>query len=140
MKKNNINYFVLVTSILTIGVTAIPCFAQETRLRIISPASNLVVRPGQTVTIAVSADPSVQKLVLIGQDPIGMARLASGGAAGMMAQGQGEGHPMQFLLTIPTPIRPGTYHVTAVGRTSGGMVESDALAFDVERPDAPIRI
>src|SRR5262249_53171908 len=65
---------------------------------------------------------------------------ASGSAAGMVALGQGEARPLQFLLTIPTAIQPGTYRVTAVGRTSGGTVESNALALDVERSDEPTRI
>jgi hypothetical protein len=117
-----------------------PCFGQEGLLRILSPASTFMVRPGQTVTIKVSADPAVQKLVLIGQQPIGMAKLASNGGAGMVAHGQGEGRPLQFLLTIPTSIQPGTYRVTAVGRTPDGVVESNALALDVERPDEPTHI
>jgi hypothetical protein len=122
------------------GLITVPSFAQQELLHILSPASGLVVRPGQTVTIAVSADSAVQKLVLIGQHPLGMARLASDGTAGMVAQGQAQAHPLQFLLTIPSAIQPGTYRVSAVGNTSGGTVQSKALILDVERPDQPTRI
>ena len=140
MKRNKLNCFVVATLALSTGLIVARSFAQESLVRILSPASGLVVKPGQTVTAAVSADPAVQKLVLVGQHPLGMARLASDGAAGIVASGQGEGHPQQFLLTIPTTIQPGTYRVTAVGRTPDGVVESNALVLDVERPDQPTRI
>jgi len=135
MKRNQ---FVLATLVLTTAFMTVPSFAQESMLRILSPASGVVVRPGQTVTITVSADAAVEKLVLTGQHPLGMAQLASGGAAGRVAQSQE--HPLQFLLTIPTAIQPGIYRVTAVGRTADGTVESNALALDVERPDQPSRV
>jgi len=135
MKRNQ---SVLATLVLTTAFMTVPSFAQESMLHILSPASGVVVRPGQTVTITVSADAAVEKLVLTGQHPLGMAQLASGGAAGRVAQSQE--HPLQFLLTIPTAIQPGIYRVTAVGRTADGTVESNALALDVERPDQPSRV
>lgn len=139
MKRNKFNYFVAATLVLIIGLTA-SSPAQQSLLRIVSPASSFVVRPGQTVTVTVSADSAVQKLVLMGQHPLGMARLAADGKAESVAKGQGEEHPLQFLLTIPTNIKPGIYRVTALGRTSAGSVESNALALDIERPDQPTRI
>jgi hypothetical protein len=140
MKRNKFDWFVAATLVLATGLITVPGSAQQSLLRIVSPASGLVVRPGQTVTITVSADFAVQKLVLMGQHPLGMARLAFGGTSGIVAQGQGEGHPLEFLLTIPNAIQPGTYRVTAVGRASGSAVESKGLALDVERPDEPTRI
>jgi len=140
MKRNKFDLFMAATLVLITGLITVPSFAQRDLLRILSPPSGLVVRPGQTVTITVSADSAVQKLVLVGKHPLGLARLAFNGAAGIVAEGQGEGRPLQFLLTIPTAIQPGTYRVTAVGRTSGGTVESKALALDVERADEPIRL
>jgi hypothetical protein len=137
MKRNKFNGIVLATLASTVMLIVAQSFAQESLVRILSPTSGLVVRPGQTVTATVSANRGVQKLLLMGQHPLGMARLASDGAAGIVASGQGEGHPLQFLLTIPTLIQPGTYRVTAVGRTPDGVVESNALALDVERPDEP---
>jgi len=139
MKRKKLDWLVA-TLVLITGLMAAPGFAQESLLHILSPASSLVVRPGQTVTITVAADAAVQKLVVTGQNPLGMARLSADGAAGIVAQGQGEGRPLLFLLAIPTAIRPGTYRVTAVGRISGDTVESKALALDVERPDEPTRI
>lgn len=138
MKRNKLDCFVMALAL--IGLITVASSAQETSLRILSPASGVVARPGQAVTITVSASSAVEKLVLIGQHPLGMARPAFNGTAGMVAQGQGEGHPLQFLLTIPNTIQPGTYRVTALGRTSDGVVESNALVLDVERSDQPTRI
>jgi len=140
MKINKLDCFVAAAVLLITGLTADPSSAQQNLVRFISPASTLTVRPGQTVAITLSADTAVQKLVLTGQQPLGMARLVSDGAAGIVAHGQGEEHPLQFLLTIPTAIQPGSYHVTAVGKTSTGIVVSKALDLDVERPDDPARI
>ena len=140
MKRNRFDCFGAAALVLITGLVTVTSSAQQSLPRIVSPASSLVVRPGQTVTVTVSADSAVQKLVLMGQHPLGMARLAAGGEAGSVAKGQGEEHPLQFLLTIPTNIKPGIYRVTALGRTSAGSVESNALALDVERPDQPTRI
>ena len=139
MKRKRFDCFVagtlvLITSLITASS------AQESLLRILSPASGLVTRPGQAVTVTVSANSAVHKLVLIGQHPLGMAQLASDGTAGIVAQGQGEGHPQQFLLMIPNATQPGTYRLTAMGRTSDGIVESNAIVLDVERSDEPTRI
>lgn len=128
------------TLMLISALMTIPSFAQQTMLRIVSPSAGVVVRPGQIVTIAVSADSEVQKLVLMGERPLGMARPTLDNAAGMLAQGRGEGHPLQFLLTIPTGTNPGTYHVIAMGRTPAGGIESEPLVLDVKRPDEPNRI
>lgn len=122
------------------SLASVPGFSQQSLLHIVSPASGLEVHPGQTVTINVAADASVQKLILTALHPLGMGQLGLGNAAGVVAQGQGEAHPIPFPLTIPNAIRPGIYHVTAIGVTTAGTVESDPLALDVERTDNPIRI
>jgi hypothetical protein len=142
MQKKDLNKFpiIVVALFFIAGSVSVPGFAQQSVLHIVSPASSLVVRPGQTVPISVAADSTVEKLVVVGQHPLGMARLVVGGAAGIVAQGQEEARPRQFLLTIPGLIQPGNYRVTAVGTTSGGPVESQVLVLDVERPDEPTRI
>jgi hypothetical protein len=122
------------------GLLTVSSYAQRDLIHILSPSSGHVVRPGETLAIAVAADTSVQRLALIGQHPLGMARIALGGATEIVAQGQGEGHSLQFLLTIPTAIQPGIYHVTAVGRVSDSQVESETLALDVEKTQEPTRI
>lgn len=125
--------------VLSAGILAAPSSAQESLVRILSP-SGAVVRPGQTITIAVAADASVEKLVLIGQHPLGVGRVLSGGAPGIMARGQGESRPIQFQVRIPTDAHPGTYRVTAMGRVSGGEVESESVTIDVEKSEEPVRI
>lgn len=140
MRRIELDKFLTVAVILIAGSVTIPSFAQQSLIQILSPASGLVVHPGQTVTITLAASSSVQKLVVVGQHPLGMARLAPGGVAGIVAQGQGDARAQQFLLTIPIGIQPGIYRVTALGRTSDGPVESDGLALTVERPDEPTRI
>jgi hypothetical protein len=138
--RGNEPYRVLIIMVAVIATSlAIPGYAQQNLIHIISPASGFVVQPGQTVMIGVTADSSVQKMVLIGQHPLGMAQFA-GGAAGIVAQGAGAARPLQFQLTIPTAIQPGVYRLTAVGRTSAGPEDSETLALDVERPDNPARI
>jgi hypothetical protein len=136
MRKNKSIWLVATASVLIAGSTS-SIYAQQNLIHIYPPASQ-VVRPGQTLIISVAADSSVHKLALIGQQPIGMARLAVGGAAGMVAQGQGR--PIEFQLTIPSAIQPGIYHLTAVGRAAANPVESDPLLIDVEIPEEPARI
>ncbi len=126
--------------VLIAGFIATPSGAQQDRLRILSPAAGTVARPGQTITISVAADASVEKLALIGQRPLGPGQVVSGGAPGIMARGQGESRPIQFLLRIPANTQPGYYRVTAMGRISGDDVESEAVTIDVERAEEPASI
>ena len=117
-----------------------PAWPQESRVRITSPASVTVVRPGQTIVISVAADSSVEKLALLGQHPLPIGQVVSGGAPGVVARGLDDMRPIEFQLKIPTDIRPGTYHVTAMGSLSGGETISDAVTLDVERAEEPGRI
>jgi hypothetical protein len=141
MRTNRIARWLGGTMILVaaIAIIAAPGSAQQDLLRITSPGPGCMVRPGDTVTIGVSADYSVEKLALIGQHPLGVGMVLSGAAPGIIGRGLGEGRPMQFTLKIPTEIQPGIYRVTAIGRTSSGDVESQALTLDVEKPE-PSRI
>ena len=45
---------------------AVPSGAQENQLRILSPATGTIVRPGQTINISVAADASVEETMPIG--------------------------------------------------------------------------
>ena len=139
MRMNKLAGKIAGIAVLAIGIIAVPIGAQQSLVRILSP-SGAVVRPGQTITIAVAADASVEKLVLIGQHPLGPGRVLAGGAPGIMARGQGELRPIQFQVRIPADTRPGTYQVTAMGRIAGGDVESEAVTIDVEKSEEPVRI
>jgi Bacterial Ig-like domain (group 2) len=126
--------------VLIAGVIVVPSGAQQSRVRILSPSAGTVARPGETITVAVAADASVEKLALIGQHPLGVGQVLAGGAPGIMARGQGESRPIQFQVRIPADTQPGTYRVTAMGRVSGGEVESEAVTIDVEKSEEPVRI
>jgi len=126
--------------VLSAGMFAAPSGAQQSLVHILSPSAGTVARPGQTITVAVAADASVEKLALIGQRPLGVGRILAGGAPGIMARGQGQSLPIQFQVRIPADAQPGTYRVTAMGRVSGGEVESEAVTIDVEKSEEPVRI
>jgi hypothetical protein len=140
MRVNKFAWQIAGIVVLIAGIVVIPSGAQEGLVRILSPAAGAVARPGQTITIAVAADASVEKLALIGQHPLGVGQVLSGGAPGIMARGQGESRPIQFQVRIPADTRPGIYRVTAIGRISGGDTESDAVTIDVEKSEEPVRI
>ncbi len=106
--------------------------AQQTPVHFVSPAAGTVVQPGQTVTIAVAVDPSVQKLALLGQHPLPLSQV--------VAPGLGVAQPFEFQVRIPTDIRPGPYHVTAIGTLAGGETVKESLALDVEKAEEPTRI
>jgi hypothetical protein len=126
--------------ILIAALSAIGARAQQELIHILSPATDTVVRPGQTITITVTAETSVEKLVVIGQHPLGVGQVISDPAPGVVTRGQGDSRPVQFQLTIPAQIRPGAYRVTAMGTTSGGNMESQAIVLDVEKSEEPARI
>jgi Bacterial Ig-like domain (group 2) len=118
---------------------AAPVFAQS-RVHILSPATGTVVRPGQAVSVSVAADASVEKLALLAERPLPIGRVASGAAPGVVARGLGEMRPIEFMVNVPADIRPGNYHLTAMGTLPGGDTVSDAVTLDVERDAEPGRI
>ena len=102
-----------------------PAFAQ-TLLQIKSPvaaASFPLFTEGQTYTITLSADPSVHKIAVLPQSPLGDAKPTS--------------NPLEFALALATNIPPGIYSIGAIGFTSGRDVESAPVLIDVERADTP---
>lgn len=129
---------ILLTLVAAAAVT--PAFAQEGRVHIVSPAAGTVVQPGETIRIAVTADASVEKMALIGEHPLGVGQVFSGAAPGIIGRGQGESRPIEYLVRVPAEIQPGTYRLTAIGRSSGGEVESAAINVDVEKPEEPVKI
>ena len=114
--------------------------AQESAVRITSPAVGTLVRPGETIRVAVTADTSIEKMALIGEHPLGVGQILSGAAPGIIGRGQGESRPIEFLVRVPSEIQPGSYRLTAIGRSSGGEVESAAVTVDIEKSDDPVKI
>jgi hypothetical protein len=111
--------------ILSLGFFAREVSAQQPLLTITSPGgSGTLLQEGQTYTITVSSDPSVQNIGIAAEFPVPFAPPTS--------------NPHQFTLTLPTTIPPGVYHLTAVGSNSSGGVLSDPVEVDIERPDDPV--
>jgi hypothetical protein len=122
-----------VRKIFSMGVILLPgffaitgAFAQQPLLTITSPGSGTLLQEGQTYTITVSSDPSVQNIGIDAEYPVPYIQPTS--------------NPRQFSLTLPMTIPPRTYQLTAVGSNSGGIVASDPIAIDIERPDDPVKL
>ena len=81
-----------------------PALAQQPLLQITAPANQALVSEGQTITITVSADPSVQDIYIMTQHPLPEVQPTSS--------------PTQFTMTIPTNITPGVYQIGAIGDNS----------------------
>jgi hypothetical protein len=101
--------------------------AQQSLLQIVSPADQTQVTHGQTITINVQADPSVQNVYVMGESPLPNVTRSS------VAN--------QFYLTIPNKISPRLLTITAMGQGSDGdVVYSQPITLDIERPDDPFVI
>ena len=118
--------------ILAAGMASVLAGAEQSPIHFVSPAGGTIVRPGQTITISVSADSSVAKLGLIGQHPLPVSRA--------VAPGLGVARPFEFAVTIPMDIRPGPYRVRAVGVLAGGEPVAESLVLNVEKAEEPTRI
>jgi hypothetical protein len=95
-----------------------PCFAQSNLLQITSPASGTVVYPGQIITVAVNADPSISNVAIVGQ--LGFSATTNG-------------QSLQFQLTIPSNAIIGAYDVSALGTaSSGSLVASPPISLQVD--------
>ena len=97
-------------------------------LQISSPAEGTLVNTGQTISVSVSspANLTFTSIAIIGP----------GGPADVNTSA-----PATFSLTIPSNAVPGSYLLTAVGKTSAGAaVFSKRVAIIVERPDTPTRL
>ena len=97
-------------------------------LTITAPVSNMVVMPGQTVTVTVDPGGSKYNFVaLVGENPIGAAQPTAA-------------QPYSFSITIPAKIPAlGKYTLTAVGNLGASQNDDSApILLDVERPDQPV--
>lgn len=126
--------------VLIVGAVVRPALAEEGPVHIISPAAGTVVHPGETIRVAVTADTTIEKMALIGEHPLGVGQVFSGAAPGIIGRGQGESRPIEFLVRVPAEIQPGNYRLTAIGRSSGGEVESAAISVDVEKLEEAVKI
>lgn len=109
--------------IVLLGLLSPFSYTQQPLLQITSPTTGALVTEGTILTVTVSADSSVQIIGVLTDGPF--PDLQAGSSSN------------QFLQAIPTTIRPGVYHLTAIGANSTGDVESDPVAIDVERQFFP---
>ncbi len=93
-------------------------FGQQPLLQITSPAEGAIVKSNQTITITVSADPSVTYITVLTESPLPDVQPGS--------------TPTQFLLALPAKVNPRIYHLTAVGVSPSGPVSSDPINIDIE--------
>src|SRR5208337_3342184 len=104
-------------------LTVSTAYAQQPLLEITSPSNGSLAPEGQSLTITVSADPSVRNIYVITQSPLPEVRPTSS--------------PTEFTLTLPTNIPPGLYQITAVGAAAAELAASAPVQIDVERQDTP---
>jgi hypothetical protein len=112
-------------SVLAIAAALAVCGARGilAQLQLAAPTS---ANPGQLVFIAVTPGASVQSAYVITEAPLPAVQSAA--------------TTNQFSLAIPAGVAPGIYHLTAVGISPNGLVESDPFAISIERPDDPVQI
>ena len=111
-----------------LALAVAPCFAQSNLLQITSPRSGTVVHPGETVVIAVQADPSVSNIAILAQDPLGFSQRTNG-------------QSLQFLLTIPSDTTIGAYDVGAMGTApDGSVVDSPPISLQVDIPKSRFKM
>lgn len=91
-------------------------FAQAPSIQIVSPGSQFVAFPGQTITITVAADSSVSEIAIM--SPLGFSQTTVG--------------PLQFMFTIPADAAFDQYPINASGLGADGQdVASDPITVFV---------
>jgi IPT/TIG domain len=101
------------------GWAALGANAQQSLLRITSPATGDVVTEGQPFRITVSADDSVRMVYVLTEHPLPEARPIGNNL---------------FEMVIPKTVPPGRYNLSPVGATSEP-VFSEPVSIQVERED-----
>lgn len=117
----------IVTAVLAIAPI---CAAQSPKLlQITSPANGAIVRPGETVKVAVTSPANVR---------FDMVALGSPIAEGVSDVATSV--PAELSLHVPPDIACGKDLVSVIGRTISGESISEHIEVDVERPDLPVQL
>lgn len=119
---------VLIASVLLSG-------AQPTlSLRIVSPSSNVVVRPGRRLAVTVFAEGTFETVGVSAGGPLSEGFLG----VDVIEPKPGHSRVYTFSIQIPKNADPGLYYLTAAATTaSGAMFDSDPVSIDVEPADVP---
>lgn len=102
------------------------CYAQQSSIHITEPSDGTLVTGGQTITITVSADSSVEVVGVLTDGSFPNMQVGS--------------LPNQFLQVIPKTTRPRIYHLTAIGVSSDEVLNSEPISILVEPQDFPIAL
>jgi hypothetical protein len=105
------------------------CSRAQSVLTITSPATKVIVHPGETVAVDLSVSgPPLTVATIVPQDPIKPVAVLTA-------------PPYRFSITIPARIRPGLYSLTAEGvSATSPILSADRIFIDVEPPDSPQKI
>src|ERR1700742_1895287 len=93
----------ILTILLLPGLPVI-AFAQQSLLQITSPLDGTVAKPGDTITVTISADPSIDRMLVVGEDPLGFGKPTS--------------NPAQFTMVLPSRMPLEKYRISATGKTA----------------------
>jgi hypothetical protein len=103
-------------------------------LRIVSPSSNALVRPGRKLDVTVIAEGTFETVGVSAGGPLSEGFLG----VDLIAPKPSHGRIYLFSIQIPKNADPGLYYLTAAGTTaSGAMFDSDPISIDVEPADVP---
>jgi Bacterial Ig-like domain (group 2) len=121
-------------SVVLLGVAAIALVPMEllaqSAIKITSPTSDLVVRPGQTLGVDVSVS-----------GPYSLVYLSGPSTTITVPHQSLDTRPYLFHVTVPERSAPGRYMITASLYTPSRVsIASDTIWIDVERPDSPRNI
>lgn len=122
---------IILTSLSVLCPLAAPGSEKASFVRIVSPKSGIVVRPGEHVTITVDATPNTFAEVM--SLPFAAWSLS--------------GPPYEIAISLPSKIDSGPLEVAAIGVPPSGLkgieekdIVQDKIELDVERPDSPVSI
>jgi len=116
---------IMKSTILILFSLAIPGYSQSQLLSITAPADGSTAHQGQTITVTLSVDPSLQVAVVLAENPLPPLQALSA---------------TQFQLTIPSNTPSKVYRLTAVGSQNGAEVESAPVNIDIEASTTPVKV
>ena len=111
------NLFLRAMILLAGILTATPALLAQTLLQVEYPFNEGLFQKGQTYTINLTADPSVQNIYILTQSPLPAAQPTSS--------------PTQFTLILPTNIPPGLYSIGAVRRKDHRLATTTCVPSDL---------
>jgi hypothetical protein len=121
-----------VVTVILVGIVLgqVSAAAQQGTLQIVAPADGVVVQPGQTISVTVTATGRIPitRAAVIGEGPVGVSTVAAS-------------LPFEFVLTVNGDAAPGKYLLIAIGRgETGPEIYSEPIAVAVETASMPVAL